>query len=89
MEVSAIELKPSVRLDSSNDQDNNTSEMSSDIRNDSMFELFNRSNANNSNNIIDRPISNLEANLIQYNQIVTGIEKFKTFNDVPITVVNK
>ena len=86
LEVSAIELKPSVKLDNSEEQeDNDSSEMSSDIRNDSMFELFNKSSSNNTNKCLERPISNLELNPHQkYNEAMIEIDNFGTFNDIKV-----
>lgn len=86
MEVSAIELKPSVKLDNSEDSDDNgTSEMSSDIRNDSMFDLFNKSSSNNTNKCLERPVSNFALNPYQkYNQAMLDIDTYNALDDITI-----
>ena len=86
--VSPIEIQPSVRLDESYSKSKNSdndleSEMSSDIKNDSMVELFDQNHWKNFNvKALKISSSKLEMNdLPKTSPSLSEANKFKTFNE--------
>jgi len=74
-----------MRLDTSetqiDDKSDNLSEMSSDIKDSSMIEIFNRNIVDDKDQVKQTKMSVLEVEILQSNPSMIEINKFKTFND--------